>query len=1082
MGISNPKNVQVYGYGGWMLDEDFTKPYIDDLPQVAVWMSKPRAEFGTGDYILFYARGDIKWTYDSAKNEFVHTQHSYSQESFYFVTEAEAGPLLMTESPSDSAPSASVSVFTDYYLHEKELVNVLKTGREYYGENMFAVPSQKFELKLSGITSDPALLRFGMIAQLSSSNPALIDIKYNNSNIKQRKITYTSDHPTEVNDTAAIMNPTENGTLNLVYTPSYLTDKNVHLNYLKLEYTRKLKPYGGVTLFRSKVQSDKLEYVISEATDKLLVFDVTNAITPQRINAGLSGTELRFTASNTPIREYALVNTEASDIPVPAVIGKVENQNLHALEAKELLIIVRPFLKKYAEQIAELHRNDSGLESLIVTPEDIYNEFSSGKPDITAYRRFVKMFYDRDKNTSPKYLLLFGDGTYDNRFIDNPWNESQKKSMLLTYQTSNSLSESSAVIEDYIGFLDDTECGSVSLGNSTLDTGIGRLPVRNETEARNAVTKITNYIENRDKGLWKNNIAFFADDAIGKSSDESYHCTQSDAFAETIKRNYPEFIVNKLYEDAYERVVTSQGARYPDATKALIDKLNSGLLMLNYMGHGSKRDWTHEYVLKFDDVQNLTNKYLPLWITATCDYSRFDAYETSAGETVFLNPKGGGIALISTTRTVYSSMNERLNNFILNHLFEKKDNKPVRLGDVLRQAKIDITSNDYNKLNFVLLGDPAMRLSYPGNEHRIEVREVNGIAATAGNIRIQAMATNRIKGVIVDTNGETATGFNGKLDAVVFDSEQELKTRGYKLPDETKDMTVTYKDYLNTIYSGSVSVVNGEFEINFVTPLDILYANGYGKMSFYAYDNTGKEAQGSFLNYTVGGHLAGEEESIPPVIRQLYLNKPDFRSGDMVNMTPMFYAEIYDNTGINLSSAIGHNISLTIDGLKSYNLTPYLQGKESEAGETGAAGIINFVIPDLTEGKHTLQFKVWDVFNNSTTETLDFECTANYKPTVFSFEILGNPAKASTEFVFYSDLSGSNVAVEYEVYSLTGALQWKHEETGTADYLNGYRYQWDLTTSSGGRLQPGMYICRMSVSVDGKIKTSKSEKLIVAGQ
>ena len=1083
MGISNPKNVQIYGYGGWALDEDFTNPYIDDLPQIAIWMSKPRTEFTTGDYILFYAKGDIKWTYNKTRKEFIHSQNPYSSDSYYFVTESEAGPILMDEISATGTAGTSVTTFPDYYLHEKDLINVEKTGREFFGENFLSTPSQNFNLKLPGITSNPAVLRYNFISKLQGNYiDAYLDIKHNNNTVKRHKVPFSSSSKVDgVNDTVTIRNLSENSTLNLTYIRGNSNDKNAYLNYFKIEYTRQLKPYGGVTLFRSTEQG-LVKFIISEASDKILIFDVTKTETPKKINGNLSGPQLTF--QGTELSEYAMVNTSANDIPTPSVVGRVENQNLHSLEPKEMVIIVRPFLKRYAEQLAEIHKKDSGLESLIVTPEDIYNEFSSGKPDVTAYRRFLKMFYDKNSTTAPKYLLLFGDGTYDNRFIENPWTESQKRAMLLTYQTQESLTESNSfVAEDYIGFLDDNEGGSdISLSSGKLDIAIGRLPVRSEAEARNAVDKIKGYIENKDYGIWKNNIAFYADDAITSDrSNETMHCEQADGIAETIKNKYPEYIIHKLYQDNYDRVITSNGARYPEANKALIDRLNSGLLLLNYIGHGSTRDWAHEYVFTLKDVKDLNNRQLPLWITATCDYSRFDAYETSAGEEAFLNPKGGAIALFSTTRTVYASYNKILNESIMNHLFEKKDNKPMRLGDILRNAKTDL-GNQQNKVKFILLGDPALRLSYPEESYRVEIREVNEIDAADNNIQIKALDSNKIKGVIVDINGNIATDFSGKLESVIFDSELDLKTRGHKLPEEKSNTAVPYKDFINTIYSGSTTITNGEFTINFVTPLDILYTNGEGKMSFYAYDNAGRDAQGSFTNYKVGGKVSGLEEKNPPVIRQLYLNKADFVSGDKVNMTPMFFAEVYDDTGINQSSAIGHNISLTVDGLKSYNLSSNYVSKSLSNGETGTLGTINFSIPNLTEGKHTLQFRVWDVFNNSTTHTIDFECIADYKPTIFKFEIQGNPASTSTNFVFHSDLTGSNVMVKYEVYSLTGALQWSHEETGTVDYMSEYSYNWDLTASNGSRLQPGMYICRMNVSVNGKVKSSKSEKLIILGQ
>lgn len=1084
MGISNPKNVQVYGYGGEMIDEDFTKTYIDDLPQVAVWMSKPRADFGNGDYILFYGKGDIKWTYNQSRNEFEQTQNTYSFDSYYFITESEAGPLLMNETSSAGTASTVVTTFTDYYLHEKELINIGNTGREFYGENFLYTNSQNFNFNLPGITSDPVILRFNFISKLSSSeSSANLEVKYNNKTLKRKKVSYTDNFADEINDTIITKNLTENTTINLTYAQGAGSSKIVRLNFLKLEYSRLLKPYGGVTLFRSKVREEQLGFKISGASDKLLIFDVTNSENPERIKANLSGTDMTFTSSNASIREYAMVNTASNDIPTPTVVGKVENQNLHSLEPKEMVIIVRPFLKKYAEQLAQIHKDDSGLESLIVTPEDIYNEFSSGKPDISAYRRFLKMFYDRNKDTAPQYLLLFGDGTYDNRFVVEAWTESQKKAMLLAYETTSTLIENSSLVtDDYVGFLDDDEAGVIPLSGSTLDIGVGRLPVRSEAEARAVVNKIQTYLTNKDVGFWKNNVAFYADDAIGGggASAETMHCSDSNELADRMARNYPSFIVNKIYQDNYERIITANGARYPDAQKALLNRINSGVLVLNYMGHGSTRDWTHEAVLTLADVQKLNNKNWPLWITATCDYSRFDDYATSAGETVLLNPQGGAIALITTTRLVYASQNKPLNAAVLNHIFEKKDGKPLRLGDILRNAKKDI--NNINQLKFVLLGDPALRLSYPADTYKVKITEINGMDATDSNIKIEALANNKIKGVIVNQNDEIATDFTGKLESVIFDSELTLKTRGNKLESETSDVSITYKDYVNTIYSGTTNIVDGNFSIDFVTPADILYTDGAGKMSFLAYDNAGNEAQGSFLNYKVGGRYDNvEEDKNPPQIK-IYLNKDDFKSGDKVNMTPMFYAEIYDDTGINLSTAIGHNISLTIDGLKSYNLTSNFVSKELEEGETGVLGMVNFSIPDLTEGKHSLQFRVWDVYNNSTTGSLDFECVTDYKPTIFKFAIEGNPAKESTSFVFYSDLSGSNIEVKYEVYSMTGALQWSHQETGIVTYASEYRYPWDLTTSNGARLQPGMYVCRINVSVDGKVKSSKSEKLIILEQ
>ncbi len=1087
MGISNPANVRIHGYGGYALSEDFTTEYIDDLPQVAIWMSKPRSEFGSGDYILFYGKGDIKWEYNQSKGEFMQTQHPYSVDSYYFVTESEEGPLLMNEKSSLGTANEEVTSFTDYYLHENELINIEETGRDYFGENFMTTKSRNFSVNLSGIASETAILNYRFIAR-PPSGAAYLDVSNNGVTVARNTIsavTSSSLFATTVDQSYTVDNFAESNTLNFTYTQGNASDKNVYLDYIRINFLRSLKPYGAVTLFRSTNKNERLGFRISETSGSFVVFDVTDALNPEAVQSSLSGSQLSFTASNTEIREYALVNTASNSIPVPEIVGKIENQNLHALEMKEMIIIVRPFLKAYAEQLAEIHREDSGLESLIVTADDIYNEFSSGKPDITAYRRFVKMFYDRadgDETKMPKYLLLFGDGTFDNRFLAYNWTETHKNSMLLTYQTTNSISEAASyTTDDYIGFLEDK---SLSLVNDDLNIAIGRITVRDESEARAVVNKIKKYLSNEEKGIWKNNIAFFADDLIGNSATdmETQHLTNSEGCAEFIENKYPHLIVNKIYQDSYERVVTPDGARYPDARKALLDKINSGLTVLNYTGHGSTSSWAHEAILLKSDVLNMTNSRQGLWVTATCDYSRFDGYETSAGEYALLNANGGAIALFSTSRVVWGGPNADMVEGIFENVFEKEDNKPLRLGDVLLRAKKGLKNpssfSNGNVLRFFLLGDPALRISLPDETYQLKITGINGIPAGEGDIQIKALASNVLNGVVVDMEGNTVNGFSGNIESVIFDSKMTFTSRGQTPSGINERGQVDYTDYINTIYTGSTTVENGAFSFNFVTPKDILYTDDYGKMSFYAYDKTtGMEAQGSYLDYVVGGiDETAVEENNPPVITDMYLNGKGFTSGDKVNSTPTFYAEVYEDTGFNFSSGIGHQMSLVVDGITSYTLNNYFENLETTG--SGVAGKISFTLPELEEGKHNLQFRIWDVWNNSETAGLEFEVVDNYKPDIYDFRILGNPAKDYVRFVFSSDVSGSDIKVTYEVYSMTGALQWAHEETGTADFT----YEWDIRAGNGRRLAPGMYICRLFVTIDGKVKASKSEKLIVTGQ
>ena len=532
----------------------------------------------------------------------------------------------------------------------------------------------------------------------------------------------------------------------------------------------------------------------------------------------------------------------------------------------------------------------------------------------------------------------------------------------------------------------------------------------------------------------------------------------------------------------YERVTTVNGPRYPDAKKAYIDKINSGMLLLNYTGHASNRDWAHEYILVNSDIETMNNSRLPLIFTAACDFGRFDGNMTAGSELMLTKPGGGAIALITASRVVYGSPNKDLNERVLEYLFNKKDGKPVRLGDVLRYSKNDLYYKDEpphpNKIRFLLLGDPALRLAFPDNSYSVKIKQVNGKKANDEGIQLKALSSNVIEGEIVDTDGNIAGDFNGILESVIFDSMQDLKTRG-NTANGTGDTSVMidYTDYTNTLYTGKVQVKDGCFTIEFRTPKDILYLDKSGKMSFFAYDeiNT-RQAQGNFTNYIVGGTDPGAvEESDSPEIKQIYLNRESFKPGDKVNTTPFFFAEVYDESGINLSNAIGHNISLLIDNSKLYNLTPYFEN----TGASTQNGIIKYSIPELTTGLHSLQFKVWDVWNNSSTIDFDFEVTDNYKPSFNNFLIEGNPAKDKTRFKLSTDLPGSKIIVKFEVYSMVGAIVWSTQMQGTAGMDTNFEYLWDLATSGGSRINPGIYICRATVSVDGDLSVSESMKLIV---
>lgn len=1078
MGIANPAHAQIWGYGGWMLDEDFSANYYDDLPQVAVWVNKGAdGIFNQGDYLLFYGRGPRKIT--RSGQDFVQTNNPYSNYGYYFVTEGAGEPKQMDSIPSSAYSDVDVTSFSDYMIHEKEDVNLLESGREFFGESFLLNNSQDIPFNIPGIQSwDGYFFNF----VLKPSSLVNLTLSLNNSVLYSRSVgpnTNSYSAATSISQFLSGTSPaSETNVFNIKLSSTGI--KNSYLNFLRIYFKRKLQPYGTVTFFRNDLDGLVHRYLIANATENMMVLDVTAGIAPSVQVASFANGQLSFSAQASSLREYALVDL-TKNIAKPDLMGKIVNQNLHALKKYDMVIVSPKTYKGYAQKLADLHYASDGLTSIVVDPTEIYNEFSSGNMDATALRRFMKMFYDRGSSDSdrPKYLLLFGSGTYNNRFINSPLSDSVKSNYLVTYQSANSLSETgSFVTDDYFGFLQ--EEGPLNISGAKLCLGIGRLPARNLNDAEVYLNKISAYMKDTSVGIWKNNVCFLADDAVGGSgyipSTEMFHETQSDKYAESVNAKYPDFVVNKIYEDSYRRIEEANGYRYPDAQADLIRKLNLGQLLLNYVGHGSNRDWGHEYIMKFEDIQSLSNQHLPLWVTATCDFSRFDSYNVSGGEAALKNPKGGAIALLSTVRTVYIANNDSMSTNVYKNIFERDNGKSLRFGDIIRKSKLSFSVNDENKVRFLLLGDPALRLAYPDNTYKVKVAAINGTdISSSDTLTFSALSRVKISGQVIDASNNLASDFTGKVSCAIFDALQDVKTR-----DNGGDGSIfQYKNYLNTIYSGTVDVQNGVFDCEFVVPKDIAYTSNHGKMSFYAWEGQGRAAQGSFYAYKVNGtDVAGAADASGPQIDALYLNSASFVPGATVTTTPTFHVVLRDETGINLSSGLGHTINLLVDGKAQYDVTSYFVSTGSSSKE----GYIEYTLPELAEGIHNLRFTVWDVNNNCSVQDVGFRVTDDSKSYASEFSLAKNPVAGPANFLFSTDAKSANISLRYDVYSPAGDLVWTHQEAGSGLTMSNHSCYWDLKTYSGESARPGVYSCKATIFINGKQQSTKTLNLIVLAQ
>ncbi len=983
-GFSTPSKVQVYGNGGEMVPMDNSSERPDDLQTVNCLHSD--------EAIYFYSPGTWKWHYNENDEMFHFERHKYSQMAFFFLSETneEIRTPEKHETPQGTISNTTNS-FDALYFHESESENVLKSGSQWFGEkfNNSIAMERSFEVEMPNIIAQEEAVFYTQVAGRSNSAQSFsIDISESaNLTVSVNTVSlndYLGYYLRLASGKQTFIPGSSRFNINYSYTNPASTSIG-WLDYFVINGRGRLSLDNGSLVFRDKsvvAPGNITTYEVSGASGSDHVWDITNPAQAISMQTETSGQTLTFTARSHEIREYVAFNSSHS-FPQPEFIENIDNQNLHATAPAEMIIVAPKQFLGQANRLARLHNQHSNLSVVVAERDKIYNEFSWGHPDPGAIRSFLKMLYDRaGDNTAktPKLLLLFGDGTYDNRNIDNT-----PAAPLPTYQSDNSIYQTNTfVTDDFFGFLDDNE--GADLRNDRLDIGIGRFPVSTSQQAENAVNKSETYLLNQEPGKWKNKITFIGDDG-----DFNIHVRDADRLTQKIAANHEQFDLNKIYFDAFKMTSGAVGKEFPEAKTRVMQAISEGTLILNYTGHGSENNLAHEKIITKTDINGWRNKNkLPLFITATCEFSRFDNHNfTSGGEEVFLNPNGGGIALLSTTRIVYSSLNFTLNNAFYNHAFEKDENGlPLRIGEMMRRTKTESGSNT-NKLNFTLLGDPALRLIYPAN--KVTTSDLNTIDISEQPDTISALSKNRISGIIKDPLGDPLTDYSGIASITVYDKAVNRKTFG-----NGSNEPFDFKEFTNILFQGEATVTNGKFSFEFVVPKDIRYNFDKGRISYYAISDEGEEAAGAFTDVIIGGisNDAGQDEKGPDI--NLYMNHPGFKSGQTTGSRPMLYADLFDESGINTSGiGIGHNITLVID--EDTNNPLILNDAFNADTDHFQKGTLAYHLPKLEDGTHTVTLKVWDNYNNSSTATLRFRVANNHGLNVRDLSVFPNPVSPGQE-------------------------------------------------------------------------------------
>ena len=1098
-GIANPAEVRLFGRGGAMLSEVLEDNSLQLTP-VPIYVAD--------EAVYFYATGTTEWIPELSQQTFRHQQNIYSNKGYYLATDRTDLPAQSIVVPQGAQQATETTVRTSFLahvVHEEDRHSLRASGRKLFGEPIGGhplsvslslptplVPAAEGQLGVAYVGLPAKKETLELTAQLGGETYKDI--------IKRSEDGSTSTYLAGIYHAKRfathLTSEAQSVEVQLQVSPA---GRPTYLDYVTLVAPVALQ-YGGKgqLAFRNfsatpgAIAEHRIGVTGSAGALQLWVRTAGGQV--MSLPVAEQGGALTFTGAVTdgagrPVEYTLFALTDA--YPVEQVVA-LSHSGVRLDTLPDYLMITTEALRPAAERLATYHREHSGLRVQVVTQQELFDEYNGGTPDATAYRLMLwnyKQRYEAEHGAGSYHplLLLMGDGAYDNRKVSQDWRarDFQLTEFLLTYQGENSTNIYSYSTDDYFGLLSEGQRG-VGIGAQTLSVGIGRLPIRTLAEAEAVVDKIIRYDSEQVPGVWRTRACYVADNMDGYS-----HLGQADGIAQLMERLQPELIVSKVYMDAYAHKNVGGRTSVPEARRKLMDELQKGLLLLDYTGHGGPAAWSDEQILTQADIVRFDYPHLPVWITATCDFTNYDHPQTSAGESAMLNPTSGAIALYTTTRVVMDVANEHMNRALHESLFTPQEDGFLRpMGVVMRDAKNELIRVDKtNKLNFFLLGDPALRLRMPAYE--TVITELAGVSldnlSEGEAVALHAMDSVQVRGYVANSQGVVQGDFTGRLFVTVFDAKAQVKTHIDNAPGKDPEKITSFEDYPGMLYAGIAEVKEGHFDFSFVVPKDLPYSGGNGKINLYAYsDAKGSEPYEAMgvshaicVKPGVGQHSV--VDTIPPEIRELYLGHPNFSMENPIGSTPLFVATLADASGINLSgTGVGHNMTLVVDGREdlTFNLNSSYTASEMEAG----VGRVLYLLPELPDGDHTATFTVWDVCNNVTEHSFAFRVRAGQAPTVVESRARPGVLTADDPLIVevYNNAPGVEVDVTIELYDYRGALvALSPQMVARSGYDTPALIRWEPKLQSGGALLPGLYIYRLRMTQGDSVPAYTSGKIVV---
>ena len=1075
----NPKNIKIYGNGGQllpMLNSDFR---YDGLQENALFISgEDDGRFDANDFILFYGKGPHQWKINtSLPNSSRHQTNIYSDKAFYFLTvDGGLGKRITTAADIAQPSTLQVTTYNDYVYFEEDEVNLFDNGQQWFGQNLSfdntttinfnfenLDTSQEIAIRVRGVTISSTLSEMNVTV----NDQSLMTIEFPNiPNGPNNLILGTTKEG--IATITASSNPVK---VEITYNNNNNPSARAYLDYVELIGIKKLIANGKQFSFRNFSTANLpttsiVEYTIQNNTNISQVWDVTDYINPTIINNQSNGTDFIFKSNGDSLKEFIVLNDADYFTPEILPVSFVANQNLHSLKDIDYIIITQDYLMSEAERLAAYHRENSGLTVKVIELQEIYNEFSSGSPDLTAIRDFVRHFYTNatSDDTRIKYLCLFGDASFD--YKDRINNNNNIVPSLQSFQSFDLAN--SYVTDDYYGMMDDNE-GTLQ-GFDKQDVPTGRYPVTTIDQAKSAVDKTLNYYATTSFGDWRNNIAVVADDP---DLPREFSLQETvERIADTITNRRPIFNLKKIYADAFVQETSAGGERYPDVNEAIDNSIETGSLVMDYFGHGGEDGWAGERILEVSQIQDWNNlNTLALMITVTCEFSRFDnPLRPTAGEFVFLNKVGGSASMITTTREIFISVGQRFNNILVKKLFGF-NGEDYTIAEAMMQMKNDPGANSEQRLFVFYLGDPAMKLAQP--KPNIKLTKMNGVDISQATDTLKALSKITLEGVVTDIADNVLTDFNGEVSTTIFDKSVDRTT----LDNNNFGARLTFDAIESKIFRGRASVTNGVFNFSFIVPKDIRIAFGKAKISMYADDKIIDKA-GVNQEIIVGGiNENAPEDIIGPTI-QLFMDDESFVDGGNTSESPHFIAVLEDASGINTSiTAVDHDIVAILDGNQAspFILNDFYQTELDDFTK----GKVRFPFRNLAVGPHTINFKCWDTYNNPSESTLNFVVVDDRDLVLSNVLNYPNPFINYTEFWFNHNKPNEPLEVQVQIFTVSGKLIKTISQLVQSENLS-RSISWNGLDDFGNKIGKGVYIYKLNVkSVLSNTKAVKFEKLVI---